>query len=252
MYVSEEAFEKGLSWLERQVALKQAALRGFFTYADLAAAGAEGGEGAAALARHVACACAALALGYLASLAALLAAALLVAHTWPAPAPTPAPAPAPPHALRTDHIHTPLPNFNNVTTDSFETVLEEPVVAGSHKCCTRWLKYQEVQDDFAPQKNWYDGAVLDDWKSYEPWWSTTSVLNWLYQSSLINPMQRWLDELGAFSDLLGGDESSCGGERGGGGAGAARQSRDTRRPHCVRQWLNLSKLNALMVTVSDR
>ncbi|CAD0196591.1 unnamed protein product [Chrysodeixis includens] len=219
VFVSDKTFEAGLSWLERRVALKQARLRGFFTYGDLAAASEA--RLLAALARGVGAACAALALAYLTSLLALLAPALLLAPTAP-----PAPA-SQPHALHTDIIThsllpTPDPYTNNATVDlSTLDLPDEQTVPDSFMCCTKWTRYQ---DSTATKRNWYDAIVIYDWKSFEPWWSKTSVLVWLYQSSLVNPMQRWLDKLNEYSELVSGSVGAgCGG--------------------CLRPPLNLSKLS---------
>lgn len=222
MFVSDKTFEAGLSWLERRVALKQARLRGFFTYGDLAAASEA--RLLAALARGLGAACAALALAYVTSLLALLAPALLLA-----PAASPASS-APAGLVPLDTLHTdiithsllPEPNSftNNATVDlPMLDLSEEQSVPDSFKCCTKWTRYQ---DSTAAKRNWYDAIVIYDWKSFEPWWSKTSVLVWLYQSSLVNPMQRWLDKLNSYSELLGGSR----------GAGC-----------CLRPGLNLSKLS---------
>lgn len=238
MFVSDKSFEAGLLWLERQVALKQAQLRGFFTYADLAAA-ADAGL-LPPLARGLSLAAAALALTYLTSFVTLVTSTLLVSHAW-----LPALhyiATRPPvtslNTLDTNIITNslqpePTAYTNNVTLDqSTLDILTEEALPESFKCCTKWTKYQ---GSMVTKRNWYDAIVVYDWKSLEPWWSTTSVLNWLYQSSLVNPMQRWLDKLGEYAELARdlGTEPSC-------GAG------------CVRQWLNLSRLGALVGSATDR
>lgn len=260
MFVSDKSFEAGLLWLERQVALKQAQLRGFFTYADLTAA-ADAGL-LPPLARGLGAAAAALALTYLTSFVTLLTSTLLVSHAWlPAlhyVASRPSLSPLTPLAS-----HTPLDDLNtNIITNSLQPeltpytnnatlnqstldILSEESVPDNFKCCTKWTKYQ---DSTTTKRNWYDAIVVYDWKSLEPWWSTTSVLNWLYQSSLVNPMQRWLDKLGEFADLVSrepgsGSELACAAGLAGARGGA---------PGCVRQWLNLSKLGALVGSVSDR
>ncbi|XP_026742590.1 protein CNPPD1 isoform X2 [Trichoplusia ni] len=224
VFVSDKTFEAGLSWLERRVALKQARLRGFFTYGDLAAASEA--RLLAALARGLGAACAALALAYVTSLLALLAPALLLAPASSPASSTPAGL-APLDTLHTDiitHNLLPEPNLytNNATVDLSSLDLpEEQTIPDSFKCCTKWTTYQ---DSMAAKRNWYDAIVIYDWKSFEPWWSKTSVLVWLYQSSLVNPMQRWLDKLASYSELAGGWRGAgCGG--------------------CLRPGLNLSKLS---------
>lgn len=252
VFVSDKSFEAGLLWLERQVALKQAQLRGFFTYADLAAAADV--DLLPPLARGLGAAAAALALAYLTSFVTLLTSTLLVSHAWlPAlqyvasrPPLTPVSSLSSLNELSTNIITNSLqpeltPYTNNATLDqSTIDILTEESVPDNFKCCTKWTKYQ---DSTSNKRNWYDAIVVYDWKSLEPWWSTTSVLNWLYQSSLVNPMQRWLDKLGSYAELVareagGGSTELCAAGLAGG--------------RCVRQWLNLSKLGALVGTVSDR
>ncbi|XP_073944536.1 uncharacterized protein [Choristoneura fumiferana] len=224
VYVNEESFESGLSWLERRVALKQAQERGFFTYGDLAAAAGGAGELAAA-----GVACAALAAAYVATLTALLASALL-ASCWLPLLQAPAQPTAPAHPAGPPPPAAPLANLT-VELPAF-TSPEPP------RCCTDWLRYQATVET---ERNWHDAAVKE-WKSFEPWWSKTAVLTWLYRSSLVDPMQRWLERLDEYADLLAA-RAPAGGARCGGEGGA---------PRCVRQWLNLSKLGALAVSVSDR
>lgn len=228
MFVSDKSFESGLAWLEKQVALRQAQLRGFFTYSELAAGGA--GASAAPLLRALAGAWLALVGAY----AAALAAALLAAHALPLIA-LPhlalrhALAPAPLTAIVTSAPPPPSPPAANLTAErvldvDLDIVLDADLpVAGAMKCCTRWMTYREGVET---KRTWFDGVVLYDWKSFEPWWSKTSVLNWLYQSSLVDPMQRWL-------------ERAAGARAPGGRA-------------CGRRRLGPADLGALAVSVSDR
>ncbi|RVE42112.1 hypothetical protein evm_013224 [Chilo suppressalis] len=250
VFVSENSFEEGLRWLERHVALKQAKLRGFFTYTDLVAAGAPClFEAVAGLA---------LALAALASALAILTPALLLARHFAS------------HSNTLDR-HTTADTLTslNITLDpttqnlvldpttqnlvldpttqnlvlgtTTQNLVLEDNAADRLRCCTTWTTYQESVSEELPRiRNWFDGLVLYDWTSFEPWWSRTSVLNWLYQSSLVDPMQRWLERLDgevAKQPTLGGCRVSPGVKP---------------RPHCVRQWLDLSKLNTLVTLVSDR
>uniref|UniRef100_A0A2A4IVB1 Protein CNPPD1 n=1 Tax=Heliothis virescens TaxID=7102 RepID=A0A2A4IVB1_HELVI len=252
VFVSDKSFEAGLTWLERQVALKQAQLRGFFTYGDLVAAC----DAALlpALARSLAGAAAA----YVGGLVTLLTSTLVVSQAWlPAlqyvAARASLSALSPLHLLDTSIITHSLqqdltPYTNNATLDlSTLDILAEESVPDSFKCCVKWTKYQ---DSATSKRNWYDAIVVYDWKTLEPWWSTTSVLNWLYQSSLVNPMQRWLDKLGQAAELARREcepaRSAWAGGRAEGRAGGPAA------PRCVHTWLNLSRLGALLAASSDR
>lgn len=250
VFVSEKSFEAGLLWLERQVALKQAQLRGFFTYSDLVAASDV--ALLPSLARGLGAACASLALAYVTSLVAFLTSTLVMSHAWlPALHYMATRTPLAPLAaldvldtnIITHSLHSELTSLTSYTNNatlhqSTLDILTEETVSDSLKCCTKWTKYQ---DSTTSKRNWYDAIVVYDWKTLEPWWSTTSVLNWLYQSSLVNPMQRWLDKLGSVSELVSRDVGGSAPLR---SCGAA--------PSCLRQGLNLSKLGALVATVSDR
>ncbi|XP_053625597.1 protein CNPPD1 isoform X2 [Plodia interpunctella] len=222
VFVNEKSFESGLQWLEKQVALRQGRARGFFTYGELLAAAGGAGLRRAGL----------LLAGCVAALAACLASSLLLRHS-----------------LATAFSHTdvlaPL-TYNNATLDSatVDVLLEMESQTGP-KCCSKWTRYQE--ETIVTKRNWYDGVIADDWKTSEPWWST-SVLEWLYQSSLIDPMQRWLVKMTDYADMVKRElvsvESSnieCCDEY---------VKRVPQR--CVRQWLNLSKLSVLVSSVSDR
>ncbi|XP_060810905.1 protein CNPPD1 [Amyelois transitella] len=240
IFVSEKSFESGLAWLEKQVALRQGRARGFFTYGDLVSGG--GALGAAA--RELARACARLAARYV-----CLASALLAAHAC-LPALQPAARPAPGSAL----WHAPQPPLpaplavDNATLEAatLDVLLEMESRAGPLKCCTKWTQYH---DTIVTKKSWHDTVVIYDWKASEPWWST-SVLNWLYQSSLINPMQRWLEKMTQYVDIVkrelvmvesSNHEGSCN-----------EYVKHNVPQYCVRQWLNLSKLSLLVSSVSDR
>lgn len=251
IFVGEQHFENGLRWLERRVALKQAALRGFFTYSDLQASG--DGAVLAETLRALAASCALMALGYLASLLALLTSTLVISHVClpqlqrlsvPATDPAPAMHDVATLAAAPSQLHLP-PSVANSSLDLLP-LLQAPD-ADPVRCCTQWLKYHE---NAASKKAWSDSVVVYDWKAFEPWWSRTSVLNWLYQSSLVNPMQRWLEKINEYADLLKKAldaeplrEVKC---------EDYDKVKDASKQKCVRQWLNLSKLSALVVSISDR
>lgn len=229
------------------MALKQAQARGFFTYADLAAATASGRGGLlGAVARGAGAGWLCAAAAYAASLAALLAlvaSSLLLARAAAALRAAPH-APAAPAAYPANIITHDAMLAGNLTDRLPEgVVLDEAEATEKLRCCTRWYRYREAEP---ARPTWSESVVVYDWRSLEPWWSTTSVLNWLYQSSLINPMQRWLEKVNEYGAAL---------RRELGGPGAPRCEAWPGRagaPPCVRQWLNLSKLGALAASVSDR
>ncbi|KAG6462908.1 protein CNPPD1 [Manduca sexta] len=200
VFVSDKSFEAGLEWLERQVALRQARLRGFFTYSDLAAA--SDAAGLADLAAAVSRTWLALTAGYLVSVVAFLTSTLLMSHAW-LPAlqlvTSRTTTALQTHVLTQDH----QPKlFVNTTIDpATEQLLEDTLAISAIKCCSKWTQYQEAT---TTKRSWNDAVIVQEWK-LEPWWSRTSVLNWLYQSSLINPMQRWLDKLNQYADLFRGE-----------------------------------------------
>ncbi|XP_052752554.1 protein CNPPD1 [Galleria mellonella] len=252
VYVSEKSFETGLLWLERQVALKQAQLRGFFTYTDLSATCE---LAAVSELLRAAAACVALSLAYLASLATCLASALVVSRAWLPMLQYLASKNLATSAVNTNIItshgfqHEILNHVGNSTMDISEVenlIAEEVIAASTLKCCSSWTKYHEK---VYIKKNWYDGFVAYDWKSFEPWWSRTSVLNWLYQSSLVNPMQRWLEKMNEYADMLKPKLIDVDLTR---QAGRCNRYKLDARQQCLRQWLNFSKLSALVVSVSDR
>ncbi|KAJ2952422.1 hypothetical protein O0L34_g6726 [Tuta absoluta] len=249
VFVNEKHFEKGLQWLERRVALKQAQLRGFFTYGDLAAA-SDGAQIATAL-REAAEASVAAAASYVASLLALVTSALVVSatclpaqHLLAALSTTTTRsavslAPARQHAFPPPLTPTQyIPNSTDLLDDLVERALSS---RSAPACCQSWQRYTQ---ETADKRSWFDGVVV-----YEPWWSRASGLAWLYRSSLVSPLQRWLDKIEEYADLLKRQLYSepvtrCGYHEARGVDGAERT--------CVRQRLNLSKLGALLVSVSDR
>lgn len=228
IFVNEESFEAGLSRLERQVALKQARARGFFTYTDLAAA-CDG----AALGRALAAACLALSAGA----AALLASALLAAQAWrllaltsrgtelSAPALDPIVSPAAPLAFTF---------ANNATVElTIDALAAEPEAAQRLECCAAWRRQRE-------RATW---ARRGEVERLDPW-SRTTALGWLPWSALVSPVQRWLGRVAEYAELSRTAVMDA--------AAASHDDGGEAAPHCVRQWLNLSKLGALLVTVSDR
>lgn len=200
--MSDKSFETGLSRLERAVALRQARARGFFTYTDLAAASA-GGAGAAELLRAAAAACAALSLGYVTGLLALLTSTLVVSHAWlPAlqlaarSAPLAAPAPAP---LYSGNATLEL-TVDALTADLLVAELLSDRIEPSERlrCCAGWARLAEPYP--APAR--FDAVEHDRWA--EPWRSKTALWNWLYRSSLVDPMQRWLERIDEYAELVRG------------------------------------------------
>lgn len=246
VFVSDKSFEEGLLWLERRVALKQAQLRGFFTYSDLAA------SCSAALAGELLRAAAAAALAYAAGLLALLTSTLVVSHTW---------LPALQYIAARGSVSTTVDSQLSrsyqdavaITTDLSNATVEmqlyttEDTVIDNLRCCDKWTKYHEYQELKMPKRTWYDCVVTHDW-TFEPWWSKTSVLNWLYQSSLISPVQRWLEKMNQYIEFFSkefGYINLKSTERCNGYSGTGER-------RCVRQWLNLSKVSVFVASLSDR
>ncbi|XP_061711740.1 protein CNPPD1 [Cydia pomonella] len=196
VYVNNESFESGLSWLESQVALKQAKERGFFTYSDLAAAGGDAGVAV------VGTAAAALALAYVAALAA---SAWLVSCALPLLQPARLPA-----------AHTPAPGLNA------SLPFPDPP-----RCCTSWLNYHSTV-------NTPPVYPID---LQQPWFNIKTDFTW-YRSSLVDPLQKWLEKLDEYADEYIFKSKRCSYE-------------PAAHPRCVRQWLDLSKLGGLVV-ISDR
>ncbi|VVC98580.1 unnamed protein product [Leptidea sinapis] len=242
VFVSEKSFDYGLCWLERQVALRQAQQRGFFTYSDLAAS--SHGRLLADTLGSVSGACVALALSYLTSFLTVVTSTLLISHAWLPMLHYMAARGTHLTTLDTElttNIHQGV-LVNNSTIDLLTDILAEQTVTDSITCCQKWQKYQ---DQMETKKNWNDGVVVNDWKLFETWWSKTSVLNWLYQSSLINPMQRWLEKINEYMDLVRSslmDEDKS----------YMEQCHVDGRRNCIRQRLNLSKLSFFTTSVSDR
>lgn len=239
VYVSENSFEAGLVWLERQVALKQAHLRGFFTYTDLVAT--YDGALLADFVSSVSAAWLSLTLGYITSLMTFLTSALVVSHAW---VPT-LHFIASRTALNTletlntniiTHNYQPELYVNNATLEQTVDLLED-IVTDKVLCCSKWIQYKE---SVANKKTWFDTVLVYDWKS-EPWWSKT-IHNWLYQSSLINPMQRWLGKINEYKDIVKREfdmNENCDGYK-----------RD-KNQYCVRRWLDLNKF-MLATSIYDR
>ncbi|XP_046964508.1 protein CNPPD1 [Vanessa cardui] len=248
VFVSEKSFEDGLLWLERQVALRQAQLRGFFTYSDLAVACST--SLLSELAQSVSTACLGVTLSYVSSLLTLVTSTLVISHAW-LPAMQTLAARGSSVALDANLDHSFRSDLesrlSNATVDLHTYGLpDESPTTYNLRCCDEWFKYQK---ESSPKKTWYDGVVAYDWKSFETWWSKTSVLNWLYQSSLINPMQRWLEKMNQFIDFfkkeMDFDKSHT-------SSGRCNPDAKLSEARCVRQWLNLSKLSVFVASMSDR
>ncbi|CAK1582378.1 unnamed protein product [Parnassius mnemosyne] len=251
VYVNEKSFEAGLLWLERQVALRQANLRGFFTYTDLAATcdGALLSE----LVRSFSAVCAAATLSYLTSLITLFTSTLVISQAW-LPLLQYIAARGALSAIDTnimaENIKPELTScVTNTTVDLLSDIIltEESSAPDIPRCCTKWLQYQDRMDT---KKSWYDNVVAYDWKSFEPWWSKTPILNWLYHSSLINPMQRWLEKVDEYADLFKKKLFSVGSSKP--GVYCHEYRRSDEKQQCIRQWLNLSRFSVLMASISDR
>lgn len=242
--MNEESFEAGLSRLERQVALKQAKARGFFTYTDLTAACDQ------TLTAELLRALTAAATACLALTAALLTTALVVSHAW-LPALRLAAVRSSDLALDTiispsEYRSSPPTFLNNSTVDFTIDALADRLEATERlKCCAEWTRHRGHR---AKAPTWNRRAELE--RMVEPWWSRTSALSWLYWGTLVSPVQRWLERVAEYAELArtsiieaSHDERRCDGH-------VAREYRASQ--HCVHQWLNLSKLSALLATVSDR
>lgn len=225
------------------MALRQSRQRGYFTYTDLRIASEYLSPAALAeMLTSLSAATLVLAIGYATTIVTILTSALLVSQSLTS---TPSQV-SKPSSLQLNTTNMQLYNPVNLTleeiikSDILEEDLNEKV-----KCCTKWLTYQE---ECEPRKIWSEEVVMDNWMTFESWWSKTSVLNWLYQSSLINPMQRWLEKLDDIGQLvkstienkeyIQNKAEKCG--------------NDKMSVYCMKQWVNLSKLSALVVSVSDR
>lgn len=245
VFVSDKSFEEGLLWLERQVALRQAHLRGFFTYTDLVAS--YNTVLVSDVVKSVSAACAAAALSYVAGLLTLVTSTLVISQTW---------LPTLQYIVARGSVSTAIDsslnhkyqnelttNLSNATVETQLYTSEESVI-NNLRCCEKWSKYQELIE---PKRTWHDCVITYDW-TFEPWWSKTSVLNWLYQSSLINPMQRWLEKMNQYIEFFNKEVaymSSKSMEK----CNSYGRMSDS---HCVRQWLNLSKVSVFVASVSDR
>lgn len=245
VFVSDKSFEEGLLWLERQVALRQAQLRGFFTYTDLVAS--YNTVLVSDVVKSVSAACVAAALSYVAGLLTLVTSTLVISQTWLPTLQYIAAKGSVSTAIDTTLSHNYqnelTTNLSNATVETQLYTSEESVI-NNLRCCDKWTKYQEVIE---PKRTWYDCVITYDW-TFEPWWSKTSVLNWLYQSSLINPMQRWLEKMNQYIEFFNkeiGYMSSKSMEK----CNSYGKMSDR---HCVRQWLNLSKVSIFVASVSDR
>ncbi|XP_063822115.1 protein CNPPD1 [Ostrinia nubilalis] len=215
VFVSEKSFESRLQWLERAVALRQAAARGYFTYADLAAACDAAMLAALARAAAAAAALLAAAAAVLLALAgaALLARAALAAHSGTAAAARPV-ATFEANVIASEAAPArPAPDNDTVelATRVLDDALREPERPA---CCGAWARRG------AP-------PPAAERRAPEAWWSP--AVSWLHQNSLVGLVRRWLGR-------------------------AARREWAARswgpQPHC--QWLNLSRLGALAAAVSDR
>ncbi|CAG4906421.1 unnamed protein product [Colias eurytheme] len=242
VYISEKSFESGLSWLERQVAMKQGHLRGYFTYSDLVAS--YDPALLRELLRSVSAACFALTLSYVTGFMTLVTSTLVVSHAWLPTLQYIAARAALSTALDTSTRTQPQLLTNTTIDLNADFIPEDSINIDALKCCEKWQKYQ---DNLQDKKTWYNGARADDLKLFESWWSKTSVLNWLYQSSLINPMQRWLEKINEYTDFIKNRlESDKTNDRCNG------FMRMTDRQHCIQQRLNFSKLSIFAASVSDR
>ncbi|CAK1552700.1 unnamed protein product [Leptosia nina] len=246
IFVSEKTFEAGLSWLERQVAIKQAQMRGFFTYSDLIIS--YDPTLLKELLKSVSSACFALTFGYVTSFITLVTSTLVMSSVW-----VPALEYIMMRGCHSTVIHTHAMSTskdlqqeqaNTSLYNSADLTLEFSVNLENIKCCENWQRYQDhSENSHRAKKSWYNGVIENDLKLFQTWWSKTSVLNWLYQSSLINPMQRWLDKVKEYVDFTSGqlkNQISNG------------QCHRDRRAHCLQQKVNISKLTVFAVSMSDQ
>lgn len=244
VYINEKSFESGLSWLERQVAIKQGQMRGFFTYSDLAVTYDK--YLLKQLIHSVSSAWFALTLSYLTSFVTLVTSTLVISNVWLSnveyiAAKGNITTDISSHIIPSDmNLHLKL---TNISLDHItDVILEQTVDLQTLKCCEDWHKYQ---DKAQTKKKWYQGVVLYDLKSFQPWWSKTSVLNWLYQTSLINPMQRWLEKVNKYANLIKHKRSSreqCG----------STMKLVSEKENCLQQKFNFSKLGIFATSISDR
>lgn len=218
------------------MALKQARLRGFFTYADLAASCDH--KLLQDVIKSISTACLALSLTYITSLMTFVTSTLVISQALMPTMQTQLASNR--TALSVDSAlpqEMPLAFGNRTLEDTTADVLS------SVKCCSDWSKFEET---LVVPKNWYSGNVVDTGDTFVPWWSKSSVLNWLYQSSLINPTQRWLEKLASFRNFIQNElmfseskTNKCN-----------HYSWVTRGKDC-KQWMNFSKIGAMFIAVSD-
>lgn len=236
IFVSKQSFEERLQWLEKEVAIRQARERGFFTYTDLRVISEQMPTGnLGEMLTTLSAATVALAAGYTATLVTLLASTLLVTQTWLIP--STAQISMQPRSMG----DVPMSGLVNTTLEEMlksDDMLDE-VTTDQVLRCTKWLKYE---DKTMRRNDWIMDVVINDWMLFESWWCKTSVLNWLYQSSLINPMQRWLQKLNDISGLVKADMASKT------PAKCTKQEHHTKE-HCLR--LNLSKLTSIVISVAE-
>ncbi|XP_045514905.1 protein CNPPD1 isoform X1 [Pieris brassicae] len=249
LYINEKTFEIGLLWLERQVAMKQALMRGFFTYTDLSVTCNKTLMNE--LMKSVCCACFTLTLSYLSSFLTLVTSTLVVSNVWLPSLEVVATRGSiatdiSSHSISTSDMYLQPQLFNTTLAQIAEIIVEENVDSQFIKCCVNWQKYHDKNEN---KKNWYWGVVAYDFKSFQTWWSKTSILNWLYQSSLINPIQRWLEKINKYADFIKDNLDS---ER-----KSKKQCKDTfmkvsDKGYCFQKRLNYSKLNIFTTSMSDR
>ncbi|XP_022124375.1 uncharacterized protein LOC110999568 isoform X2 [Pieris rapae] len=248
LYINEKTFKSGLLWLERQVAMKQALMRGFFTYTDLSVTCNKTLMNE--LIKSICCACFTIAFSYLSSFITLVTSTLVVSNVWlptlEAIAARGSIATDISHSIYTRNMYLQPQLLNTTLAQIPEIIVEENVDSQFIKCCVNWQKYQDQSET---KKNWYRGVVTYDFKSFQTWWSKTSVLNWLYQSSLINPIQRWLEKIYKYADFIKDNLESEQKSR--------KQCKDTfmkvsDKGFCFQERLNYSKLNIFTTSMSDR
>lgn len=247
--MNDKSFEAGLVWLERQVAMRQAQLRGFFTYTDLTATCDS--ELFGDVLKAVSSAWVTLTLSYLSTLMTVVTSTLVVSQAWLPTLQLMASRISSPAVVETNLItpeNRPAIYLNNDTLDNMINLqIENEFLTETITCCTKWMQHREA---VSSKKSWYESAIVQVDFNFEPWWSRTSVLNWLYQSSLISPVQRWLDRVNVYADFIGYEFGII---ESGRGEPLCNSSKDSGvQQHCLRQWLNFSKLSAFESTLVDR
>lgn len=204
VYISEQAFDNGLSWLEKQVAMKQANQRGWFTYTDIVAA--SGNLGISDVVKSLTFVCVSLSLSYLTSLAALFTSTLLVTNSLlPILSQNISPISTVPTSV-TDVNATLNDTQTFVHPDDSDNLLNHQIILNyveANKseverptCCPNWDRYYSGFYKKHNKKYWSEVSYENDVENAQVfWWSTTSITNWLYQTSLITPLQKWLDKI---------------------------------------------------------